>query len=197
MYYEHLIEQQEKIKRFMAINDANQLVQEMQHEVDKYTKLLEFAKQDQVYVITHNVDYFQFIFRIVGAKDYFQRENLDKRSKEYKDSKSMAESLQKYLKEVFKKPISVIKIYSSGYEGYYEEVVFTIPNCDTKFSFTVPNVEKINAKNFQYTNECKLEFGYYKNENIHEIVKSSYCVEDITKAFEEFLENVKGKNNEV
>ena len=103
MYYEHLIEQQE-IKRFMAINDANQLVQEMQHEVDKYTKLLEFAKQDQVYVITHNVDYFQFIFRIVGAKDYFQRENFDKRSKEYKDSKAMAESLQKYLEEtVFKK----------------------------------------------------------------------------------------------
>jgi hypothetical protein len=182
------IEQQEKIKRFMAINDANSLVQEMQHEVDKYTKLLEFAKQDQVYVITHNVDYFQFILRIVGAKDYYQRENFDKRSKEYKDSKSMAQSLQKYLEEeVFKKPISIIKIYSYGYEGYYEEVVFTIPNCDTKFSFTVPNPEKINTKNFQNTNECKLEFGYYKNDLIHEIVKSSYCVEDITNAFEEFI----------
>lgn len=194
MMYHEYIEEQEKIKRFMAINDANQLVQEMQHEIDKYTKLLEFAKQDQVYVITHNVDYFQFIFRIVGAKDYFQRENLDKRSKEYKDSKSMAESLQKYLEEtVFKKPISITKIYSGGYEGYYEEVVFTIPNCDTKFSFTVPNPEKINTKNFQNTNECKLEFGYYKNDLIHEIVKSSYCVEDITNAFEEFLENVNEK----
>ena len=188
-------DRQEIAKRFEAIGKANRLVLEMQHEVDKYTELLELAKEKRVYTITHNVDYFQFLFRILGAMDYF-RENQNKRSKEYKESKFMLESLQKCLEEVvFKKPVSITNIYSGGYEGYYEEVVFTIPDCELKFSFTVPNSEKINVKNFEYANLCMLSFGYYSSPSVHYIVKSSYDVNEITEAFEKFMMEDKQDEN--
>ena len=189
MDYIEQMEQEENVKRLMAISKANELVIEMQHEVDKYTKLLQLAKEDQVYTITHNVNYFNFLFRIKPAKDYFfAGKGTDKRSKEYKANKLMFKSLEKYLEdEVFKKPIKIVDMCSGGYESCYYEIVFTIPNSDTKYTFTVPNTETINTKNFEFAFEGKLAFGYYKSEHSHCIEKTSYCVEDITNAFEEFI----------
>lgn len=184
-----MIEQKENLKRLMEIGEANELVKEMQHEVDKYTKLLQLAKKDQVYTITHNVNYFQFLFRVKAAKDYlYAAKDTDKRSKEYKDNKFMFESLEKYLEEeVFKKPVKIVDMSCGGYESYYYEIVFTIPDSDTKYTFTVPNPETINVNNFEYAFKGKLAFGYYKTEHSHYIKETSYCVEDITKAFENFL----------
>ena len=166
MNYIEIMEREENLKRFMEISKANELVKEMQHEVDKYTKLLQLAKEDQVYTVTHNVNYFNLLFRIKPADDYFHApKNTDKRSKEYKDNKLMFESLEKYLEdEVFKKPVKIVDMYSGGYESYYYEIVFTVPNSDTKYTFTVPNPEVINTKNFEHAYEGKLAFGYYKNE---------------------------------
>jgi hypothetical protein len=199
------IERDENLKRLTEISKANELVTEMQHEVDKYTKLLQLAKEDQVYTITHNVNYFQFLFRMKPAQDYFHvAKDTDKRSKEYKANKIkeykankikeykanklMFESLEKYLEdEVFKKPVKIVDMYSGGYENYYYEIVFTIPDSDTKYTFTVPNIDVINVKNFEYAYDGKLAFGYYENEHCHHIKITSYCVEDITNAFEEFI----------
>ena len=182
------MEQEENLKRLMEIGKANEFVIEMQHEVDKYTKLLQLAKEDQVHIVTHNVNYFDFLFRIKPAFNYFHApKDTDKRSKEYKDNKLMFESLEKYLEEeVFKKPVKIVDMCSGGYESYYYEIVFTIPDSDTKYTFTVPNPDTINVNNFEFAYEGKLVFGYYEGEYCHHIEKTSYCVEDITKAFEEF-----------
>ncbi len=185
--YIEIMEREENLKRLMAIGKANELVKEMQHEVDKYTKLLQLAKEDQVYTITHNVNYFQFLFRIKPAFDYFHApKDTDKRSKI--QGKLMFESLEKYLgDEVFKKPVKIVDMCSGSYEGYYYEIVFTIPDSDTKYTFTVPNPEVINTKNFEYAYEGKLAFGYYASEHSLCIEETSYCVEDITNAFGEFI----------
>ena len=187
--YVKIMEQEENLKRLMAISKANELVKEMQHEIDKYTKLLQLAKEDQVYTVTHNVNYFNFLFRIKPAKDYFYAgEDTDKRSKEYKDNKRMFESLEKYLEnEVFKKPIKIVDMYSGGYESFYYQIDFTIPDSDTKYIFTVPDTEAINTKNFEFAYEGKLAFGYYKSESSQYIEETSYCIEDIINAFEEFI----------
>lgn len=184
-----MMERDENLKRLMEIGKANELVTDMQHEVDKYTKLLQLVKEDRVNIIKHNVNYFQFLFRIPSAFAYFHANpDVDKRSKEYKGDKMMFESLQKCLEdEVFKKPVKIVDMYSGGYENYYYEIVFTIPDSDTKYTFTVPNTDVINTKNFEHAYEGKLAFGYYKDEHYHYIEKTSYCVEDITKAFEEFI----------
>lgn len=188
MDYIEIIERDENLKRLTEISKANELVTEMQHEVDKYTKLLQLAKEDQAYTVTRNVNYFNLLFRIKPAQDYFHAaKDTYKRTKEYKANKLMFESLEKYLEdEVFKKPVKIVDMMSGGYEGYYYEIVFTIPDSDTKYTFTVPNPEVMNVKNFEYAFEGKLAFGYYRSECSHYIEKTSYCVEDITKAFEEF-----------
>lgn len=189
MDIQEVIERDENLKRLAEINKANGLVIEMQHEVDKYTKLLQLAKEDQVYTVKNNVNYFNFIFRIKPAFGYFHApKNVDKRSKEYKANKLMFESLEKYLEdEVFKKPIKIVDMYSGGYENYYYQIEFTIPDSDTKYIFAVPNPKVINVNNFEYAYEGKLAFGYYKGESYQHIEKTSYLVEDITKAFEEFI----------
>lgn len=189
MDYIEQMKQDENLKRLMAIGKANELVTEMKHEVDKYTKLLQLAKEDQVNTIKHNVNYFNFLFRIKPAFDYFHaKPDADKRSKEYKANKLMFESLQKYLEdEVFKIPIKIIDMCSGGYESYYYQITFTIPGSDAKYIFSVPNPEVINVNNFEYTYEGKLAFGYYESESCLCIEETSYCVEDITKVFEEFI----------
>lgn len=183
------MEQERNLKRLMEIGKANELVTEMQREVDKYTKLLQLAKEDRVNTVKGNVNYLDFLFRIKPAFEYFHgRPVIDKRSKEYKFNKQMFESLGKYLEDkVFKKPVKIVDMYSGGYAGYYYEVVFTIPNSDTKYTFTVPNPEVINTNNFENAYEGKLAFGYYEDEYCHHIEETSYCVENITDAFEEFI----------
>lgn len=193
MDYIEIMEREENLKRLMEIGKANELVAEMQHEVDKYTKLLQLAKEDQVYTVTHNVNYFQLLFRIKPAEDYLHvPKDTDKRSKEYKGNKLMFESLEKYLgDEVFKKPIKIVDMYSGGYEGYYHQIDFTIPDSTIRYFFIVPNPEAINVKNFEYAYDGKLSFGYYTGEHSLYTEISSYCIEDITKAFEEFIKENK------
>lgn len=189
MDIQEVIERDENLKRLAEINKANGLVIEMQHEVDKYTKLLQLAKEDQIYTVKNNVNYFNFIFRIKPAFDYFYApKGTNKRSEEYKTNKLMFESLEKYLEEeVFKKPIKIVDMCSGGYECYYYQIDFIIPDSDTKYMFVVPNPEVINVNNFEHAYEGKLAFGYYKGESYQYIEKTSYSVEDITKAFEEFI----------
>ena len=184
-----IMERDEKLKRLMEISKANELVTEMQHEVDKYTKLLQLAKADQVNTVKHNVNYFNFLFRIKPAHDYlYAPKDTDKRSEEYKANKLMFKSLEKYLEdEVFKKPIKIVDVCSGGYESYYHQITFTIPDSNTKYIFSVPNPDVINVKNFEYAYQGKLAFGYYEGESCLYIEETSYCVEDITKAFEEFI----------
>ena len=188
-----IMERDENLKRLMEIGKANELVNDMQHEVDKYTKLLQLAKEDRVATIKQNVNYFEFLFRIPSAFAYFHANpDTDKRSKEYKDNKLMFESLQKYLEdEVFKKPVKIVDMYSGGYESYYYEIVFTIPDSETKFTFTIPNPKVMTVKNFEHAFQGKLAFGYYNGEHSHYIERTSYCVEDITNAFEEFRNKIK------
>lgn len=188
----------ENSKRLIEIDKANNLVTEMKHEVDKYTKLLELAKADQVNTVIHNVNYFQILFRAESAMTYLSANpEMDKRTKEYKESKMMFESLQKYLEdEVFKRSIKITKMYSGGYENYYYGIVFTVPYLDTEFTFTVPNPEVINVRNFEYAYEGKLAFGYYKGDHCCMIEKTSYCIEDVTKAFEDLIAIMSKGNKE-
>jgi hypothetical protein len=119
--YIEIMEREENLKRLTEIGKANDLVIEMQHEVDKYTKLLQLAKEDQVYTVTHNVNYFNFIFRIKPAYNYFYApKDTDKRSKEYKANKLTFESLEKYLEdEVFKRPVKIVDMSRGGYDNTF------------------------------------------------------------------------------
>lgn len=80
MNIHEIIERDKNLKSLMAIGKANELVIEMEHEVEKYTKLLQLAKEDQVYTTKSNVNYFHLLFRIKPAQEYFYAfKNTDER----------------------------------------------------------------------------------------------------------------------
>ena len=184
----------EEFERIYKLSAAQKLVDDMTAEVEKYTKLFELAKADQIEVVKRNTNYFDLLFRIPHAQDYLNMINgdkkVDKRSEDYKGNKIMYEQLTKVLSEdVFKTPVTIVDIVSGGYESYYHEIKFTIPHNNYSFTLTVPNPEKIHFTNFDSCFKGKLAFGYYEPDNdcFHHIEYTSYRVEDITNAFSEFI----------
>ena len=185
----------DELERLYKLGAAQKLVDDMTAEVEKYTKLLELAKADQIEVVKDNTNYYsEFLFLIPSAKEYLLitsgEKKVRKNSDEYKSAKYMFDLLTKKLSEdVFKTPVTITEIVSAGYENYYHEVEFTIPDNNYLFTFTIPNPEKIHFTNFDICFKGKLAFGYYEPDKdyVHNIEYTSYRVADITKAFETFI----------
>ena len=176
-------ENAEQLKRYIAISKANTLVKDMEKEVEKYTKLLELAKQDQVYVVTHNVNYLKYLYAIPSAKEFFYKKDTDKCSKE---NKSCFNYVTKMLNELFDVSTEIVNFSQGGYDGYYQQIEFKIDGNEKIFTFTIPNVEKINVNNFHYAFEGKLAIGE-TTEHCHNIIKTSYYIEEIKSAFKEMI----------
>lgn len=176
-------ENAEQLKRYIAISKANTLVEDMEKEVEKYTKLLELAKQDQVYVVTHNVNYLKYLYAISSAKEFFYKKDADKCSKE---NKSCFNYVTKMLNELFDVSAEIVDFSQGGYDGYYQQIEFKIDGNEKIFTFTIPNVEKINVNNFHYAFEGKLAIGE-TTEHCHNIIKTSYYIEEIKSAFKEMI----------
>lgn len=185
----------DEFERVYKLQAAQKLVDDMTAEVEKYTKLLELAKTDQIEVVKQNTNYYsEFLFSVPSAKEYLfitsGEKKIRKGSDEYKSAKYMFDLLTKKLSEdVFKTPVTIIDIISGGYESYYHEIKFTIPDNKYTFTFTIPNPEKIHFTNFDNCFKGKLAFGYYEPgiDCVHNIEYTSYCVADITNAFSEFI----------
>ena len=185
----------EEFERIYKLGAAQKLVDDMTAEVEKYTKLLQLAKADQIEVVKCNTNYYsEFLFLIPSAKEYLLitggEKKFRKNSDEYKSAKYMFDLLTKKLSEdVFKAPVTIVEIVSGGYESYYHEIEFTVPDNNYLFTFTVPNPEKIHFTNFDNCFKGKLAFGYYEPDKdwVYNIEYTSYRVEDITNAFSEFI----------
>jgi hypothetical protein len=173
------------------INDAKNLYDEMAREEKKYSKLKEFAFSDYIATVKRSIKYYEYLYLIPSAKDYFfksQDKDTDKRTKEYKESKETFKLLESRMNEWFQQPVKIVGFFSGGYEGYYEEIQFT-SGSERKFSFTIPVANRINERNFECVYEGKLTFGEYLSDNFtHEIIKTSYMFEDILKAFKKAVE---------
>lgn len=185
----------DELERLYKLGAAQKLVDDMTMEVEKYTKLLQLAKADQIEIVKQNTNYYsEFLFLIPSAKEYLSIINGEKKvhkgSDEYKSAKYMFDLLTKKLSEdVFKTDVTIVEIISGGLESYYNEIKFIIPDNNYSFTFTVPNPEKIHFTNFDNCFKGKLAFGYYEPDKdwVHNIEYTSYRVADITDAFSEFI----------
>ena len=73
-----------KYKEFFEIFDAKNLVDDMNKEVAKYTKLLELAKQDYVDTVKRNINYTTWIFsfnKVATWLSMVKNNTIDKRKK--------------------------------------------------------------------------------------------------------------------
>ena len=117
-------------------------------------------------------------------------EKLDKR-RSY-DEKESYNCLVDKLKKIFnREDIELIKIYDYNFSEAWE-YIFRCEN--TEFIFTVPNVQKVSFKSFEYNADwCfKIKLGYYKNEHVSSTFFSTFDEEEgLDKALENKLKELK------
>ena len=180
-----IYELKEQYGHIIEIGNSKSLYEEMSKEEEKHRKLKELAFNDFVNTVKHNINYFDYLCYIPASRDYFfkkDNKDIDKRSKEFKENKAVFKILEKNMNKWFEHDVKIVDFRSGGYEGYYEEIIFTVQK--RKFSLTIPVATNINKNNFSIAYEGKLAFGEYLPDNFtHEIIETSYMFEDILKAF--------------
>lgn len=94
----------------------------------------------------------------------------------------------------------ITEMIIGGYEHYYTSIYFTVYNIQSKtrnnttFVFNLPHPKNIHLDNCVYANDGKYCLWYKKGCSLN-LIKDSYYVNDIKKAFEEFIEGE--DNNEI
>ena len=82
----------------------------------------------------------------------------------------------------------ITDVIKGGYETYYTSIYFTIN--DINFVFNLPHPNNINSSNCVYAYDGMYCLGY-KESCCVTYIKTSYYIDDIKKAFKEFVEREK------
>lgn len=174
------------------INNAELLVKEMEHEVEKYTTLLKLAKTNRVRTLKENVDYIRYVICIPSVKRWIslindKNEKIDKRKKN--PDKDMFEYFTGIIKDDFfgGRNIKIINCLQGGYESYYTSLEIECE--DNIFTLTIPNMENITVKNLEYANNGKIGITIKTGDHMWKGLKYSYEEEDIKNAIDNELSN--------
>ena len=91
----------------------------------------------------------------------------------------------------YKKKNFIEDIVVCGFDRYAYNITFIVN--DIKFLLEVPVVKNVSLDNYMYGCYGQYWLGYYSSEYYRECIKTSYELDDIKKAFKEFIE--KDNNN--
>lgn len=170
----------------MKLLSADELVNDMYKEYNKYSKLLELAKKDRIETIKDTVRYMYYSEHLLedAQKWIHMRDdkNLDKRKK-YEEKESF-EYLQNILrKEIFNNStVKIESLYFEGYEKYLCDIQFKVMESEfTTFSLVIPNISKLSEKLWNNMHGGKLVLYYGKGNNSWYNICESYKEEDIAK----------------
>ena len=92
--------------------------------------------------------------------------------------------VQSFIQDNFHKDAIVTKFFDEGLDNYCKDIVFELD--DKEYQLTIPNADRINTKNFEHTGEGKLCIRI-KNGCCMEFIASSYKLENVSKAFKDYL----------
>lgn len=174
----------------LKLNYADELVNDMYKEYNKYSKLLELAKKDRIEVIKDTVRYMYYSEKLLTSAQKWihmcEDKSLDKRKK-YEEKEDF-EYLQNILREeVFKNPsLEITSIKFEGYEKYNCSIEFKVAESDFTMSLVIPNILLLNEKRWDIMHGGKLALFYEKKESIWDCICTSYKEEDIKEALKNF-----------
>lgn len=119
----------------------------------------------------------------------------EEEAKKYKDAYNFVDYIIKQniisdTKCSYKKKNLIEEVISCGYESYAYSIKFIVNKI--KFVIEIPVVKHINTENYIYARYGKYCLAYYSSTHCQECIKESYELDDIKKAFKEFIER---KNN--
>jgi hypothetical protein len=169
----------------VQIQKAKDLVSSLEYDVEKYTTLLECAKQRRIEMIKSNVNYYMFQPYLRQAWEWI---NIDKPKLKRKPRKKPNEEcvydmlLDQIKKFVYKdlKGVTIGEIYECGFGAAYQySIEFFIPNKKSKgmkrrFVFSIPVIERLNESCYQFTSEGRLQLGEYTSQSACEVFFSTY-----------------------
>lgn len=169
----------------VQVQKAKDLVSSLEYDVEKYTTLLECAKQRRIEMIKSNVNYYMFQPYLRQAWEWV---NIDKPKLKRKPRKKPSEEcvydmlLDQIKKFVYKdfKGVTIGEIYECGLGAAYQySIEFFIPNKKSKemkrrFVFNIPVIERLNENNYQFTSEGRLQLGEYTSQSACEVFFSTY-----------------------
>lgn len=161
--------------------------------IDEAKRHYEIVMEEAAHKIYARDVLFESYVRTVARNNYYYIFEFIKNLK--KDDKKTMKALKYAVERFVTDGLEGVKIddtpISYGLEGYAVGVRFRYKK--TTFELTVPDLSKLNTKNFFTNSSGKMRLMYEQNESYWEEVCSSYEIDDIKKAFLEFVANMKEK----
>ena len=171
-------------QKFADIEESKRLYEEMKSNVSKYQKLEQLTFNDYVSVIKANINYWEYLTCIQGARDWLMKlekgEKIDRR-KRYEE-KDCFDFFQHNLCKLLDRKINVKEIRTCGYEGYCYSILFDYEG--REYCIEIPDTKQISPKNIEYAHFGKMVL-YKCFDNVYNEIKSSYIPEELKKGFGE------------
>lgn len=169
----------------VQIQKAKDLVSSLEFDVEKYTTLLECAKQRRIEMIRSNVNY--YIFKPYLRQAYEWINIIKPKLKRKPRKKSNAECMYDMLLDLIKRfvykdleDVTIGDIYQHGLgEAYQYSIEFYVPykrseGMKRHFVFNIPVLERLNDEYYQYVSEGRLQLCEYVSESTMEEFFSTY-----------------------
>lgn len=157
----------------VQIQKAKNLVSSLEYDVEKYTILLECAKQRRIEIIKSNVNYHMFDLYLREAWEWLNitKPKLKRKPRKKLGDECMYDALVDQMKRYVYKDIvgvTIGNIYECGLGVAYQYTIdFYISYNKSKrkikrhFVFNVPIIEQLNEKCYQIVSEGRLQLGEY------------------------------------
>ena len=185
-----LPEQYKNYQKFIDIETAKQLHEEMKNNVEKYQKLSELTFNDYVQTVKANINYWEYLTCIKGAIEWLSKldngEKIDRRRRY--EEKDCFDFFQDNLCKLLDRKIKIKEIRTCGYEGYCYSILFDYEG--QEYCIEIPDTKQISPKNITYAHFGKITL--YRCENsIYTEIEGTYTPEKLKDAFDEHIKNFK------
>lgn len=178
----------------VQIQKAKDLVSSLEYDIEKYTTLLECAKQRRIEIIKSNVNYHMFNLYLRKAWEWLNitKPKLKRKPRKKTNDEYMYDALIDQLKRYVYKDIEGITtgdIYECGLGIAYQYTIdFYVSYNKSKrkikrhFVLNIPVIEQLNEKCYHIVSEGKLQLGEYVSESGCEIFFSTYDENELYNA---------------
>lgn len=156
-----------------AINEAMNLMDSEQAEINKHTRLHQLTKEDLAYQVQHNINYLWFEYFLEDAKKWVTMRDKCDRRKKYQEKEGYNYLVNKF-KEIFDvETIDILEFRTEGYDRCATWCIFTT-DTDYIYYLIVPTIKNITHKNMEGVAYGQIRFGYYSNPSCMQTVATSY-----------------------
>ena len=194
-YYNSL----EKDDNIITIEKCNKRIKEEEKMIEEHNFNIDVFNHRKISLIrnlivpfSESVQNISYVNNFINLK---RKEFIEKYDAEkYKTAKKEYDLLKMVIEDdvlghEIKYDYKITEVIKGGYECYYTSIYFTIN--DITFVFSIPHPRNISLHNCSYAYDGTYSLWYKESSHCLCCIESSYYINDIQKAFKEFIEREK------